>query len=223
MREVARKLGYTSNGNNHKTIQSRLDKYNISTKHFTGQARGTVKRTFENVFIENSTVTQAVLRRWYKKGNYTKYECAICGQQPEWNNKPLTLILDHINGNNHDDRLENLRWVCPNCNQQLDTTNGKNNLNKKRYNSKEENKCIDCGKKISRNAVRCNSCESKRRSSNNITREELKELIRNKPFTQIGEQYGISDNAIRKWCIKYNLPSKKKDIKKYSDDEWLLI
>ena len=34
----------------------------------------------------------------------------------------LTLILDHINGSNHDDRLENLRWVCPNCNQQLETT-----------------------------------------------------------------------------------------------------
>jgi len=41
---------------------------------------------------------------------------------PEWQNKPLTLILDHINGNNKDHRLENLRWVCPNCNQQLETT-----------------------------------------------------------------------------------------------------
>ena len=40
--------------------------------------------------------------------------------------KVLTLILDHKNGHNHDDRLENLRWVCPNCNQQLDTTNGRN-------------------------------------------------------------------------------------------------
>ena len=36
------------------------------------------------------------------------------------------MILDHINGDNKDDRLENLRWVCPNCNYQLDTTNGKN-------------------------------------------------------------------------------------------------
>jgi len=66
------------------------------------------------------------LRNWYKKGNYTKYECSICGQEPFWNGKELTLILDHINGVHTDDRLENLRWVCPNCNYQLDTTNGKN-------------------------------------------------------------------------------------------------
>ena len=46
--------------------------------------------------------------------------------QTKTQGKALTLILDHINGRNHDDRLENLRWVCPNCNQQLDTTNGRN-------------------------------------------------------------------------------------------------
>ena len=53
-----------------------------------------------------------------------------------------------------------------------------------------------------------------------INRETLKKLIRTKPFTKIGEQYQVSDNAIRKWCIKFNLPSKKKDINSYSDEEW---
>ncbi len=43
----------------------------------------------------------------------------------------MTLILDHINGENHDDRLENLRWVCPNCNQQLPTTGGRNQKRRK--------------------------------------------------------------------------------------------
>ena len=73
-----------------------------------------------------STINQKTLRRWYKKGNYTEYKCSICGLLPVWQNKELTLILDHINGLNNDDRLENLRWVCPNCNMQLPTTNGKN-------------------------------------------------------------------------------------------------
>ena len=54
-------------------------------------------------------------------------------------------------------------------------------------------------------------------------REVLKEMIRNKPFIQIGNEYGVSDNAVRKWCLQYNLPSKKKDIKVLSEEEWKLI
>ena len=56
-----------------------------------------------------------------------------------------------------------------------------------------------------------------------VSREELKKLIRNTPFTQIGKQYGVSDNAIRKWCDKYNLPRKKSEIVEITDDEWLKI
>lgn len=129
LQEVLKKLGYSSvSGTNRQTVQSRLDKYNISTEHFTkgvGSNTG-IARNPENVFIKNSTASQATLRRWYKKGNYTKYECSICGQEPFWNGKELTLTLDHINGNNIDDRLENLRWVCPNCDRQLDTFGSKN-------------------------------------------------------------------------------------------------
>lgn len=52
------------------------------------------------------------------------------------------------------------------------------------------------------------------------SREELKKLIRTEPFTQIGRNYGVTDNAIRKWCQFENLPYKKRDIKAYSDYEW---
>ena len=127
LQEVLKKLGYSSvSGANRQTVQSRLDKYNISTEHFTkGVGRG-IKRSEENIFCENSTASQKVLREWYKKGNYTEYKCSICGLEPFWNGKELTLTLDHINGNNLDDRLENLRWVCPNCDRQLDTFGSKN-------------------------------------------------------------------------------------------------
>ena len=53
-----------------------------------------------------------------------------------------------------------------------------------------------------------------------VTREELKELIRTKPFTQIGKQFNVSDNAIRKWCGKFNLPRKSTEIKEITDEEW---
>ena len=53
-------------------------------------------------------------------------KCAICGLDAEWNGKPLKFILDHINGDASDDRKENLRLICPNCDSQLDTYKSKN-------------------------------------------------------------------------------------------------
>lgn len=127
LQEVLKKLGYSSvSGANRKTVQSRLDKYNISTEHFTkGVSRG-VARVSENTFVKDSDASQAVLRRLYLKGNYTPYKCSICGQEPFWNGKELSLTLDHIDGDNTNDVLDNLRWVCPNCDRQLDTFGSKN-------------------------------------------------------------------------------------------------
>ena len=132
MLEIAQKLGYTSHsGSNGNRIRYRIDQLQLSTDHFSLTNRRPQKRAPNNIFIENSTAAQKTLRKYYKEGEYSEYKCAICGLLPIWNNKELTLILDHINGKNHDDRLENLRWVCPNCNQQLDTTNGKNIVKQK--------------------------------------------------------------------------------------------
>jgi uncharacterized protein YjcR len=45
-------------------------------------------------------------------------------------------------------------------------------------------------------------------------------MIRVMPFTQIGEQFGVKDNSIRKWCDSMNLPRTKKEINSYSNEEW---
>lgn len=223
-RDFSRKLGYKSNSSDLKAqLQKRVKENNIDTSHFKTVAINAIERNENNIFIENSTANQSTLRRWYLKGNYTNYVCSICGQEPIWQNKPLTLILDHINGINTDDRIENLRWVCPNCNIQLETTNGKNRkaLSKKYY-------CKDCGKEVTNATTkRCAKCAAKARaislSDLPVTRDELKHLIRTKPFTQIGTQFGISDNMVRKWCDKFNLPRKKKEINHYTNEEWELV
>jgi Zn finger protein HypA/HybF involved in hydrogenase expression len=127
MMEISVALGYAAkSGSNYQRIRKRIDSLGLSTDHFTLMNKRPVKRTVDNIFIENSTADQKTLRKWFFEGQYMEYKCDICGQKPIWNNLPLTLILDHKNGHNHDDRLENLHWVCPNCNQQLPTTNGKN-------------------------------------------------------------------------------------------------
>lgn len=124
LNDVIHMIGYaTKSGNNNDTVKKRLQYYNISTEHFHHHSR--TNRTFENVFCVDSTASQITLRRWYKKiSNYT--HCKICGISNVWNGNELTMILDHINGDNHDNRIENLRWICPNCDSQLPTFAGRN-------------------------------------------------------------------------------------------------
>ena len=127
LQEVLRKIGYSSvSGANRATVQKRIDKFNISTEHFTKGVGKGIKRTEENTFIKNSSASQATLRKMYYNGSYTEYKCSICGQEPFWNGQPLSLTLDHIDGDNKNDVLSNLRWVCPNCDRQLDTFGSKN-------------------------------------------------------------------------------------------------
>lgn len=223
-KDFARKIGYsnTPSGDTIKSLEKKLKQYD--TTHFVSSIKTTVTRTIENTFIEQSTASQSTLRKLYKENNFSEYKCSICGQEPIWQNKELTLILDHVNGINNDDRLENLRWVCPNCNQQLETT-GSRNPNRKVFAKKYY--CEDCGKEISKGSKKCLSCKSKsqiiKEEDMMVSREELKNLIRTLPFTQIGIKYQVSDNAIRKWCDKYSLPRKKSDIQQYSDEEWSKI
>jgi hypothetical protein len=87
--------------------------------------------------------------------------------------------------------------------------------------TKKVHYCIDCGCVIAKGSTRCEKCDHLRqRRANRPTREELKNLIRNKPFTQIASVYGVTDNTIRKWCKSENLPSKSSEIKSYSKEEW---
>ncbi len=210
-RDLSRKLEYNCNSGDLKAVlQKRIKQYNIDTSHFTIVAPNAIQRTKENVFVENSTANQKTLRKFYLQ-EPIQYKCSICGQLPIWNNQSLTLILDHINGNNTDDRLENLRWVCPNCNIQLPTTNRKKSTKKRYY-------CIDCGQEItSKNSSRCMACSAKYKTISlenmPVTREELKQLIRTLPFTQIGKRFNVSDNCIRKWCDKFSLPRKVTEIR----------
>lgn len=96
--------------------------------------------------------------------------------------------------------------------------------------SRQKHPCIDCGKPVGMKSTRCPSCASAYRrkieqsgAENNISREDLKRRIRTESFLGIAKDFGVSDNAIRKWCDFYHLPRLKSDIIKYSDEEWSQI
>ena len=89
--------------------------------------------------------------------------------------------------------------------------------------NKDKDICPICNTNYkTKRAEMCAACRLKTRNDkcNKITREKLKYLIYNYSFTKIGKMLGVTDNTIRKWCKKYNLPSKKTDILKYSKEEW---
>lgn len=128
--DVIRKLGYyTISGSNHDIVINRIQKYNIDTSHF--KPKTYTIRTDDEIFIKNSPVVQSVLRNRYSRiSDNTK--CEICGQPNVWNDKPLVMRLDHIDGDKHNNLKENLRWICPNCDTQLDTFGTKNLAAKRR-------------------------------------------------------------------------------------------
>ena len=82
--------------------------------------------------------------------------------------------------------------------------------------------CPTCNAIISQKASHCPTCSAKiaRKVENRPTREELKNLIRTKPFVEIGKMFKVSDNTIRKWCDNYSLPRTKININSYSDELW---
>ncbi len=131
---VLRSYGLTPAGSCSRTVLKRICKeWNLELKFNQGyiserHRKYAKKRALEEIFCENSKVSQTVLRRAIQRDNLLDLtKCSICGIINVWNNKPITFIFDHINGINTDNRLENIRIVCPNCNSQLETTGSKNN------------------------------------------------------------------------------------------------
>ena len=124
-REVMQKLGYTSRGGNSYVrllTEAKAQGYDMS--HFGSNNQ---RFTIEEICVENSTYTSiSVLKKRLVKEGYMHYCCACCGNSGIWNDKPISLQLDHINGKCNDHRLENLRFLCPNCHSQTDTYAGKN-------------------------------------------------------------------------------------------------
>lgn len=141
--EVLFKLGYSTKGNSwgFSTVRRRMDELNLSSSDFKGKSvylKQKKQIEEKDILKPNCKHTRAVLRRFVLKNNLIPYKCAICGCV-EWQGKTLSLELDHINGINNDNRLENLRFLCPNCHSQTTTYGSRNQqINESKYDITED-------------------------------------------------------------------------------------
>ena len=128
--DVLRKIGLSIKGGNNSTVKKFVYDNKIDISHFLGKSHGSTKarnkKELKDVMVENSSYSRKNLKRQIIKNGILRNECYECGQNPEWKGKTLIMVLDHINGIPNDNRLENLRMLCPNCNSQQDTFSGRN-------------------------------------------------------------------------------------------------
>ena len=189
------KFERNDSGAAYKTLHRRINEWNIDTSHFLNRSeimklkmcQGLYpKINNDNLFTVNN-ITRHVIKRRIIEENLIEYKCKFCGQDEWWRSKKISLILDHINGINNDNHLDNLRFLCPNCNATLEThCTGSKGL-------------IPKIKKKRKFSPHLNQRKVKERP----TLIEINEMLKSMSYRAIGKKYGVSDNAIRRWIELY--------------------
>jgi hypothetical protein len=185
---VLRELGYDGSLSNYRVLKKRLSEESIDYTHILNYKPPVpmmIKRELSEMLIENSTANRTHLKKRLIGEGLLRNECYVCKQPPEWNGSPLCLQLDHINGVGDDNRIENLRIICPNCHSQSETFGGRNTHRKHKPKTK-----------ISK---------PRPRKITWPTPSELKDLLWKIPTSQISKLFGVSDKAVEKWARKYGL------------------
>jgi 5-methylcytosine-specific restriction endonuclease McrA len=212
--EVLQKFDLRSAGGNQAQLKKYLERWQISTEHFDPNAVRTAKLRHSpvrlaEVLVEHSSFSRSSLKhRLYAEG-LKRPECEICGQSEMWLGHRISLILDHVNGVPDDNRLENLRIACPNCNAAFETHCARN------YAARVERDCVRCGETFrprARKQKYCSQfCSSRyarvpRPETRKVDRppeDVLRAEVRATNYRAVGRKYGVSDNAIRKWLRAY--------------------
>lgn len=145
--EVLRKAGRKQSGGNQTVLKKKIEEFQINTSHFTGQLwnkgktmendsriQSSEKYEINEIFCKNSPVTQKVMRGYVERHELLEYKCQNCGCDGHWQNGIITLEIDHIDGDNTNNELSNLRYLCPNCHALTETYRGRNKALKSQNN-----------------------------------------------------------------------------------------
>jgi len=208
--DALRQLGLKNNSGNYRSLKIHMEKNNLSPSDFKKVFKGG-KRPLDlkEILVKNSHYSRGHLKRRLIKVGLLDEVCYVCGAGPEWNGLLLTLQLDHINGDPTDNRLCNLRILCPNCHSQT-LTYARNHNPAYTQKFKPQNCCTDCGVALAlRVSVRCRRCRDKLQVQElKHPLDEILGNIRSYGYVHTARIYGVSDNTIRKWLSKVGLDPK---------------
>jgi len=209
--DVLRHFGLRAAGGNFSHLKLWLDRWGITTDHFTHSGPNRVpgrqeRRPTEELLVEHSRFSRSHLKdRLYTDGLKVPV-CELCGLGEEWRGRRMSLILDHVNGVHDDNRLENLRIVCPNCNATLPTHCGRNLPP-----AHAPRPCASCEEVFVPRRGQQRYCSRRcwqrarhapRPDQRRVVRpphEQLVEEIATSSWSAVGRKYGVSCNAVRKW------------------------
>lgn len=191
--EILRSLSLTTKGtSNFGSLKKRLVEDCIDYSHIrlgicSNKGRkfpNAPKASLENILVVGSSYNRGNLKKRLIKEGLLEYKCNKCGISDGWQGEFISLQLDHINGVPDDNRLCNLRLLCPNCHSQTRNFSGRANK-----------------KMISLKIIKIREPRSSKRPS----KEDLQSLLWVEPTVKIAKKYGVSDNAVAKWCRCYGL------------------
>ena len=229
-------LGKKATNNNYNKLRKIIKKYNIDTSHFkyTGCFKTKRKLTKDDYFVKNSKIASSIIREKLFEFCLKPRKCEKCGRTT-WTidniEHSIPLQVHHIDGDRSNNELNNLMVLCPNCHTFTDNYCGK----KLRKKTKEKNNepfyankrekitkiCKFCGKEFQTNEENQQFCSKKCANEQNRKcvrppKEELEKLIIMKSYRELGRMFGVTDNTIKKWCIRYGIDKyKKKDLGLY--------
>jgi hypothetical protein len=202
-------LGYKSK--NHASsvaLRDRIKKENISTAHFCRAKRDKRVIPLDEILVEKSTYTdrQRLRKRLVAEKSFED-KCAVCGLPPLWQGKALTLQLDHANGVPDDNRIKNLRIICPNCHTQTDNFCGRNWQGRSKGEPQYVEKiCLFCKKHFTRRAPSRSKYCSQTCAHMTIRKvtwpsaDKLQQLVTKYPVIEIAKQYGVDSHTVARWC-----------------------
>jgi len=206
------------------SIKKTAQKMKIDFSHFTGNAwnRGfkfPASIPIEDYFNGLRKIRSNPLKNRILKENIKEWKCEKC-QNTEWLGQKIPLELHHIDSNPKNNRLENLKLVCPNCHYREHNPTDKPIVDKPIFKKEKPVKlpkikeprtkkppiaCAACGK-LSQGKHCSYACKATaKRKVIRPAKEKLEEMVKCNSLLQIGKIYGVSDNAIRKWAKQYKI------------------